>query len=219
MDAEPLQPVQRVVGPLDDRIVVDQRRCPADADSIRCLRIGRSVNEAMIKQYNNISITLGVPGLLAQAIGGIVVVDRPEYEAPGIALSLVGSGLLVAGLAWYAMAKGRHPAWCLVVLLVWLLGLAVLLLLGPVVYLLLVPILTLLGYGVLGFLKDYSSELYSAPHVAPPPAPNPPAVARPMDPSATFPSPAPGHDFNAYGVCVKCGCGRSAARRPCTPSS
>jgi hypothetical protein len=33
------------------------------------------------------------------------------------------------------------------------------------------------------------------------------------------PDPSTDHDFNAYGVCTKCGCGRSAAGRPCEPGA
>ena len=35
----------------------------------------------------------------------------------GLLVSLVGTGLLMAGLAFYALAKGRSPAWCLMGLL------------------------------------------------------------------------------------------------------
>jgi len=161
----------------------------------------------MIKKHNSTSIALGVPGFLVQAAGAFMMAFRPEHAALGIALALVGGGLLMAGLAYYAMAKGRHPAWCLVVLL--------LALLGQVVSVLLAPILTLLGYAVLGLLKDYSAEVQSARRVAPRPAPGPAAVTGAVGLPATFPDPAPGHNFNTYGVCTKCGCGRSAAHRPC----
>jgi hypothetical protein len=163
----------------------------------------------MIKKHNNTSIALGVPGLIVQVAGVFMVAFRREHAALGFVLMLVGSGLLVAGLAYYAMAKGRHPAWCLVVL--------VLSFLGQAVSALLAPLLTLLGYGVLGLLKDYSAELQDAsPPVASRPTPRSPAVAAPVGRPAAFPDPAPGHSFNTYGVCAKCGCGRSAAHRPCT---
>lgn len=56
----------------------------------------------MKKEENNKSLMFGVPGLLLQ-IGGV------EYPI----LSLIGTILLLIGLAFYAKAKGRHPAWCL----------------------------------------------------------------------------------------------------------
>jgi hypothetical protein len=58
----------------------------------------------MIARYNNYSLALGIPGLLIQ-IGGLVA-QRPP-------ITLVGTVLLMAGLAFYAKAKGRSPAWCL----------------------------------------------------------------------------------------------------------
>jgi len=159
----------------------------------------------MIKRHNNTSIALGVPGFLVQAAGVFMMAFRPEQAALGAVLALLGAALLLAGLAYYAMAKGRNPAWCLLVLLLSLLGAAVSVLLAP--------LLTLLGYGVLGMLKDHSAEAQGDPHEALRPAPRPRAAAG--TPGA-FPDPAPGHDFNAYGVCTKCGRGRSAADRPCT---
>jgi hypothetical protein len=160
----------------------------------------------MIKKHNTTSIALGVPGFVVQAAGVFMIAFRPEHSGIGVALALVGAALLIAGLAYYAMAKGRHPAWCLVVL--------VLALLGQFVSVLLAPLLTLLGYAVLGLLKDHSVEVQGAPRAAPRPTPSP-AVAGPIGVPASFPDPASGHDFNAYGVCKKCGCGRSAAHRPC----
>ena len=162
----------------------------------------------MIKKYNNTSIALGLPGFLVQAAGVFMMAFRPEHAGLGVALALVGAALLMAGLAYYAMAKGRHPAWCLVVLL--------LALLGQFVSVLLAPILTLLGYAVLGFLKDYSVEVQSAQRVAPRPSSSSAAAPGPVGAAAAFPDPAPGHAFNNYGVCTKCGCGRSAANRPCS---
>jgi hypothetical protein len=178
----------------------------------------------MIKKHNNTSIALGLPGFLVQAAGVFLMAFRPEHAEVGVALALVGAVLLMVGLAYYAMAKGRHPAWCLVVLL--------LALLGQFVSVLLAPILTLLGYAVLGLLKDYSDEAQSATEadvvralrddvrrsqrVAPRPAPSASATTGAIGGPATFQDPAPGHDFNANGVCRKCGCGRSAAHRPCT---
>jgi hypothetical protein len=70
----------------------------------------------MIARYNNISLALGVPGLVIQIVGNVMRV-QPEHEAIGALLLLVGSGLLIAGLAYYAVAKGRNPAWGLMGLL------------------------------------------------------------------------------------------------------
>ena len=42
----------------------------------------------------------------------------------------------------------------------------------------------------------------------------PPATTEPVRPTV-FPDSAPGHQFNDLGVCLKCGCGRSAGARPC----
>ena len=58
----------------------------------------------MIKRYNNISLLSGVPGLILQIAGRVI--NEPL-------VMLVGTILLMIGLAYYAKAKGRHPAWCL----------------------------------------------------------------------------------------------------------
>ena len=52
----------------------------------------------------------------------------PTTAGIGLAVSLVGTVLLLIGLAFYAKAKGRHPAWCLMAFLS-LIGLIVLALL------------------------------------------------------------------------------------------
>jgi len=62
----------------------------------------------MIKKYNNISLALGVPGLIIQIYGGINHVPI---------ISFVGGVLLIVGLAYYAKSKNRHPAWGLLGLL------------------------------------------------------------------------------------------------------
>lgn len=68
----------------------------------------------------------GVPGLLLQ-IGGNVA----GYPI----LSLLGSILLLVGLAFYAKGKGRHPAWCLL------------------------GFLSIIGIIILACLKDKEAEL------------------------------------------------------------
>lgn len=62
----------------------------------------------MIKKYNNISLALGIPGLAFQVAGHVI--ENPI-------LLLAGTALLMVGLAYYARAKGRNPAWCLMGLL------------------------------------------------------------------------------------------------------
>ena len=58
----------------------------------------------MIKKYNNISLAWGIPGIVLQIAGHVV--GQPL-------LLLVGTILLMIGLAYYGKAKGRSPAWCL----------------------------------------------------------------------------------------------------------
>lgn len=74
----------------------------------------------MIKKYNNLSLLLGAPGLVLQFIG-----LGSQGEPEGAAISAIGSLLLIAGLAFYAKAKGRSAAWGLMGLLS-LIGLIVL---------------------------------------------------------------------------------------------
>ena len=76
----------------------------------------------MIAAYNNRSLAWGAPGIALQIVGNIMVVFAMEPETEktdltvvlvGMLLALVGTGLLLVGFAYYAKAKGRHPAWCL----------------------------------------------------------------------------------------------------------
>jgi hypothetical protein len=62
----------------------------------------------MIRKYNNISLALGIPGLVLQVAGKLM-----ENNA----VLVVGLLLLLAGFAYYAKAKGRSPAWCLLAFL------------------------------------------------------------------------------------------------------
>ena len=67
----------------------------------------------MIKRYNNISLALGGPGIVLQ-IAGNVVVQANQGTAIGLLglpVTLVGTALLVAGLVYYAIAKGRSGWW------------------------------------------------------------------------------------------------------------
>ena len=60
----------------------------------------------MIKRYNNLSLKIAIPGIALQLIGG--------YMLGGEQLILAGTVMVIVGLAFYAKAKGRNPAWCLV---------------------------------------------------------------------------------------------------------
>ncbi len=62
----------------------------------------------MIKQYNNISLAVGIPGLIVQLYG--------RFQGMPL-VSIIGTVLFMVGLAYYAKAKGRNPAWCLMALL------------------------------------------------------------------------------------------------------
>ena len=85
----------------------------------------------MIAKYNRLSLAFGVPGLLMQIGGRVMMVTSPdELQLIAAAIVVVGTALLMAGLALYAMAKGRNPAWCLM------------------------AFLSLIGLIVLGLLKD-----------------------------------------------------------------
>ncbi len=81
----------------------------------------------MIARYNNISLALGIPGLILQIAGNLMRAN-PDQETLGVVVLLVGTVLLISGLAMYAKAKGRSPAWGLMGLLS-LIGLVVLALL------------------------------------------------------------------------------------------
>ena len=65
----------------------------------------------MISHYNKTSLKFGVPGILLQCAGFVLRGSPDDPNALGSLLLLVGGGLLIAGLAFYAQAKGRHPAW------------------------------------------------------------------------------------------------------------
>lgn len=68
----------------------------------------------MIAKYNSKSFLYGVPGILLQ-IGGNIAAQfaaDPTVSGIGTAASILGTILLLVGLAFYAKAKGRNPAWC-----------------------------------------------------------------------------------------------------------
>lgn len=78
----------------------------------------------MIKRYNNLSLALGIPGIVLQ-VAGRIMMESPDKLTMGALTLFAGTGLLLAGFAYYAKAKGRHPAWCLMAFLS-LIGLIVL---------------------------------------------------------------------------------------------
>ena len=59
----------------------------------------------MKKKYNNISVALGLPGLLLQYVGATGSSESAAF------FTIIGSILFIVGLAYYAMAKGRSPIW------------------------------------------------------------------------------------------------------------
>ena len=62
----------------------------------------------MIAKYYNVSLALGIPGIVLQLAGGFAL---------GFLVQLLGTALLIAGFAYYAKAKGRNSAWCLLAFL------------------------------------------------------------------------------------------------------
>ena len=75
----------------------------------------------MIQKYNNISLVLGIPGIILQMIGAVgpAIARNPGGDIPqnvvmivapiAFAIMLTGTVLLITGLAYYAKAKGHHP--------------------------------------------------------------------------------------------------------------
>ncbi len=123
----------------------------------------------MIAQYNTLSLALGAPGLIMQiagmairqnasgtSINGRLAVTDPSMFNLGLLLGLVGTALLLTGLAYYAKAKGRSPWWCLF------------------------AFLSLIGLIVLACLKDQSSSSQLKPVKRS--APKREAPQKPVDP-------------------------------------
>ncbi|RPJ30974.1 MAG: hypothetical protein EHM35_12395 [Planctomycetaceae bacterium] len=71
----------------------------------------------MIAKYNRLSFVFGVPGIVMQIAGNFQRGPDGLMTLPGAGLVLLGTVLLMIGLAYYAKAKGRSPAWCLMALL------------------------------------------------------------------------------------------------------
>jgi hypothetical protein len=77
----------------------------------------------MIAKYNRISLCLGIPGLILQNVGFIAVINYTSTVSPTEAtpphilfmqlMCIVGTVLLLIGLAYYAIAKGQSAIWCL----------------------------------------------------------------------------------------------------------
>jgi hypothetical protein len=80
----------------------------------------------MITRYNNISLAIGAPGFILQVVGNFMISSSArDQRLLGAGIILLGTVLWFVGLAYYAIAKGRHPAWCLLAFLS-LIGLIVL---------------------------------------------------------------------------------------------
>ncbi len=71
----------------------------------------------MIKEWNQKSFYFGIPGIILQIVGRIMMNPDGGKAGLGLLMALAGTGLLLAGFAYYAKAKGRHPAWCLMAFL------------------------------------------------------------------------------------------------------
>ena len=67
----------------------------------------------MIQEYNKKSFVFGIPGIILQIAGNFMRNPEGVITGLGLLISLCGTALLMIGLAFYAKAKGRHPAWCL----------------------------------------------------------------------------------------------------------
>ncbi len=71
----------------------------------------------MIAKYNNISLLFGAPGIILQSAGTIMTDGMKNENMMGLLFLLIGSALLLIGFAFYAKAKGRSPAWCIMAFL------------------------------------------------------------------------------------------------------
>lgn len=72
----------------------------------------------MIARYNNISLALGIPGLILQFVGLAISNANPENQVVGMAITVTGVFMLVMGLAMYAKdaapcgaSWGSSPSW------------------------------------------------------------------------------------------------------------
>jgi len=69
-----------------------------------CIARFQNKGERVNKRCNNISFVFGVPGFFLQFAGSAM--NQPL-------VLIIGSVLLMIGLAYYAKGKKRNPAWCL----------------------------------------------------------------------------------------------------------
>ena len=67
----------------------------------------------MIKRYNNISLLMGVPGIIMQ-ITGYIMSQSPSQVVLGLLIMIAGAGLLCGGLTFYAIGKGQPGIWGLI---------------------------------------------------------------------------------------------------------
>ena len=67
----------------------------------------------MIEAYNRKSFIFGIPGIILQIVGNFMRDPEGIMTILGVLIVLCGTVLLMIGLAFYAKAKDRHPAWCL----------------------------------------------------------------------------------------------------------
>lgn len=88
----------------------------------------------MIKQYNRLSFVFGIPGIIMQIFGRIKMIGNEDSTLWPMVM-LLGTALLMIGLAYYAKAKRRHWAWCFM------------------------GFLSIIGLTVLAYLKDKSEDL------------------------------------------------------------
>jgi len=88
----------------------------------------------MIARYNRWSFVFGVPGITLQIVGQLMMMQVSQPGGPTdstwfwFGAIVLGTVLLLIGLAYYAKAKGQSWAWCVAAFLS-VLGLLLLLLL------------------------------------------------------------------------------------------
>lgn len=63
----------------------------------------------MIKRYNRLSFVFGIPGIALQILG--MAMRFNGHDLQGRMVAFAGIVLLIIGLALYAKALGRNPAW------------------------------------------------------------------------------------------------------------
>ncbi len=69
----------------------------------------------MIRKHNRRSLMWGIPAVAIQVTGFIAwrLSTGTGWMALGMFLIVLGVAVFTIGLAFYAKAKGRHPAWCI----------------------------------------------------------------------------------------------------------